>query len=79
MKRIYMSLSMTQYSLKGMEPDCDLYQQIDDEPATNIKLSYAEACKLMWELVLAGATRIYRSNTFNPSISYVEISLWTRH
>lgn len=79
MKRIYMSLSIAQYNLKGMEPNCDLYQQIDDEPATDIKLSYAEACKLMWELVLAGATRTYASNYFNPAISYVEVSLWTRH
>lgn len=79
MKRIYMSLSMTQYNHKGMEPDCTLYQHIDDEPATSTKLSYTEACKLMWELVLAGATRAYASNYFNPSISYVEISLWTLH
>jgi len=79
MKQIYMSLSIGQYSYRGMKPECNLYQKIDGEPMTCTKLDYADACRIMWELVLAGATRKYEANMFNSSISHVDVTLWTRH
>ena len=79
MKHIYMAVSITRYSHKGMDPDCDLYQKIDDGEMTHSKLDFETACRMMWELKLAGGERKVTVNMFNPSISEVEVSYWMLH
>lgn len=78
MKRIYMSLSISFYS-RGLAPDCRFYEMIDDKEMTVRKLTLAEAQKLQWELVKAGATRTYRSNMFNNAMSDVDVDYWMWH
>lgn len=77
MKNIYVSVMITNYSKYYRRHDCYLYEYADGKE-TMRKLDYHHACKLMWELVLAGGTRTYRANMFDPSIADVEVNYFTR-
>lgn len=79
MKHIYMNVSITRYSYKGLAPDCTLFQKVDDEEMTSTKLDYDTARRMMWELVLAGGEREVSTNYLNPGISTTQVTLWTRH
>jgi len=78
MKYIYMSLTITVYSNR-YSTDCNFYEAVDDGEMTRRHLTYAEAQKLQWELVKAGATRTFHPNMFNNAISHIEIGYWMRH
>lgn len=79
MKHIYMSVVITRYSYKGLAPDCDLFQKVDDEEMTHTKLDYDTARRMMWELVLAGGEREVSVNHLKPCISTTQVTFWTRH
>ena len=76
MKHIYMSLSITIYSARRLQPDCRFYERVDNGEMTCRKLSLAEAQKLQWELVKAGAPRSFCSNMFTNGIANVDVDCW---
>lgn len=78
MKHIYMSLSIS-ISRNGNYADCTLWERIDDGKMTYRTLSLAEARKMQWELVKAGAERTFRPNWFDNAISHVDVDYWMRH
>lgn len=76
-KRVYMSLSISLY--RSLEPECTFYQRIDGGEMTSRKLTYAEAQRLQWELVKAGAERTFRPNWFDNAMAQVDVDYWARH
>ena len=79
MNSIYMHLTITHYNNKNVPSDLTFYQAVDDEPMTCRKLTLAEAQRLQWELVKAGAKRTIAPNMYTNSISNVEVSYFMRH
>lgn len=74
---VFMSVDITYYG-PGLTPMCRFYEILNDEPCTSRKLSLEEAHRLMWELVLAGATKEYHSNQYDPSIHTVSAQYYAR-
>ncbi len=74
--RTYISITITYYSRKGMEPDVHYYRNDGVHPITSTfnKLTPDEANLLMWELVKLGGKNSYRSNIYRNSISTREVS-----
>lgn len=78
MKSIFINIVITEYGTKDLEPYCRYWECIDCGEMTRRKLTKEEACKLMWELKLAGGTRTISTNKYDPSISYCEVQYWAR-
>lgn len=64
---IYMSVMILNYG-DGKEL-CQFAQQIDDDELEVKEIPHAEACRLMWELVLAGGKRDFGINMFDRTIT----------
>lgn len=70
---IYIDVSIDENIRTGYQ-DCRLSQQVPGEKLTSRKLTRAEACKLMWELKLAGAKK---TTIYNPlSNGLISTSAW---
>ena len=65
-KEIYINVSILDYGNGTV--DCSLVQQVDDGELESIDISRERACKLMWELKLAGGRRTVRVNQFDRHI-----------
>ena len=65
-KEIYISVDITEYGNGNI--DCFLCQQVDDGELEMERIDQARACKLMWELVLAGGRRSVRVNSLDRNI-----------
>lgn len=79
MKGIYMSLSILYFNDPRIQPECVLYEKVDDQKMTRKEMKLHNAQLLMWDLVLSGAKRTVSSNMFDPTISTVNVTLWMRH
>lgn len=65
-KEIYISVGITEYGNGNI--DCSLCQQVDDGELDVKQIDQLRACKLMWELVLAGGHRNVRVNYLDRNI-----------
>lgn len=77
MKTLYMALSITT-SVNGYS-SCFFGECIDGAPCQSHELSLAEAQKMQWELVKAGAERVIDVNRFDPNMSTIYVTYWMPH
>jgi hypothetical protein len=73
-KEIYISIAITEYGNGNI--DCIMAQQIDDEDMTLEWLDFDHACKLMWELKLAGGRKQVRVNQLDRHIVTREVYIF---
>lgn len=65
-KEIYISIDITDFGDGYVR--CEMLQSVDDGPLEATKLDINKAHKLIWELVLAGGKRSYRTNYLDRTI-----------
>ena len=73
---VYMSVHITAYSYPHWKPYCKFFQQINGEPMTSRTITLDEACRLMWELKLAGGRKTVRVNTLDRDIVSREVYIF---
>lgn len=73
-KEIWMNISITNYGNGNI--DCRYYESIGDAPVEMKKISLNDARRMMWELVLAGGVRSYRTNYLDRSIVSSEVYIF---
>jgi len=78
MEKTYLSISITYYNTKILEPEVHYYRDDGVHPRVSAwdKLTVDEANKLMWELVKLGAKNTYTANMFNNAISERRVTFW---
>ena len=67
---IWVNVSITDYGNGTI--DCRYCERIGDAPIESKGININDARRMMWELVLAGGQRNYRTNLFDRSIIYSE-------
>lgn len=65
-KEVYICVDITDFG--NGDINCSLIQSVDDGPLESTQLDINHAHKLIWELVLAGGKRSYRTNYLDPKI-----------
>ena len=71
---IWMNISITYYGNGTI--DCRYYECIGNAPVEMKKISLDDARRMMWELVLAGGKRSYRTNYLDRSIVSSEVYIF---
>lgn len=76
--KTYLSISITYYSTRRIQPEVHYYRNDGVHPATSTfdKLSVEEANLLMWELVKLGGKNTYRANMYNNAINERIVTFW---
>ena len=65
-KEIYISVRITEYG--NGKSTCAITQSVDDGPLESEYITMEKACKLIWELVLAGGKREVSINRLDRDI-----------
>lgn len=79
MNSIFMSVDITTYGIDSMKPICTFSEIVDGGEVMIRHISYEQALRLMWELVLAGGEKTMEVSRYDPTITYRHVSYWARH